>query len=408
MSLGDPTRRAIYLTIRESREAMSVVDVAEVIDLHPTSARYHLDHLVQAGYLRMRRVSAGSGVGRPAHLYEATDRSIHIDLPAQNFELLAGLFKRAFQGIGSPDAVQRAYDVGFTHGEDIVASDRVTLETDLAANVDVVADVMRGLGFEFSTEGLESGFHVYHCPFGDVALEEPRFVCAMHQGLVTGLMAALHQPVEVTISPRTTPFERCRMLITPARSSGGSPGTWELEPAHTTIAFIVGHLGLSKVRGRFTEFRATMEVGDDLELSSAEVWIEAASIYTGVKMRDDHLRSPDFLYVEQFPQLHFVSREVRRVGDDTWEADGDLTIRGVTRPVTLQVELTGVIDDPDFQTRRAGFVATTEITREDYDMHWNMPLGIGGLVASRAQIEIDAEALLTPYVDPRATADSSS
>ncbi len=91
-----------------------------------------------------------------------------------------------------------------------------------------------------------------------------------------------------------------------------------------------------------------------------------------------------------------------------WEVDGELTIRDVTRSVTLQVEVTGVIDDQMFQTQRAGFVATTEITREDYDMHWNMPLGIGGLVASRAKIEIEAEALLTPYVNPMAGTDSST
>jgi polyisoprenoid-binding protein YceI len=185
-------------------------------------------------------------------------------------------------------------------------------------------------------------------------------------------------------------------------------GIWELEPAHTTVAFIGRHLGLSRVRGRFTDVRATIEVAENLELSSAEMWIEAASIESGVEMRDDHLRSPDFLNVEEFPQVHFVSTEVRSTGDDSWEVDGDLTIRGITRPVTLQVELAGVIDDEMFQTQRAGLVATTEINRHEWDMHWNMPLGLGGLVADTAKIEIDAEILLTPYVDPMAAADDGS
>lgn len=177
-------------------------------------------------------------------------------------------------------------------------------------------------------------------------------------------------------------------------------GIWELEPAHTTVGFVGRHLGLSKVRGRFTDFKATIEVADDLEDSSVEAWIDAASVESGVQMRDDHLRSPDFLDVEQFPQIHFVSTGVSHLEGDMWQVAGDLTIRDVTRPVTLDVEFIGAIDDPNFQTQRAGLVATTEIDRTDFGMEWNMPLGLGGLVGKKGQIEIDAEVIRQPYVDP--------
>lgn len=185
-------------------------------------------------------------------------------------------------------------------------------------------------------------------------------------------------------------------------------GTWELEPAHTTVGFVGRHLGgLSKIRGRFTDYRTNIQIAENLEDSSAEVWIETASVDTGVGKRDDHLRSPDFLDVEKYPQMHFVSRSIRQLDEDRWAIDGDLTIRDVTRPLTLEIEVTGVIDDPMYQSKRAGASATAEINREDYGMVWNMPLGITGLVGKHVRIEIEAEALLTPYIDPAATTDTS-
>lgn len=185
-------------------------------------------------------------------------------------------------------------------------------------------------------------------------------------------------------------------------------GTWELEPAHTTVGFVGRHLGgLSKIRGRFTDYRTNIQIAENLEDSSAEVWIETASVDTGVGKRDDHLRSPDFLDIEKYPQMHFVSRSIRQLDEDRWAIDGDLTIRDVTRPLTLEIEVTGVIDDPMYQSKRAGASATAEINREDYGMVWNMPLGITGLVGKHVRIEIEAEALLTPYIDPAATTDTS-
>jgi polyisoprenoid-binding protein YceI len=182
-------------------------------------------------------------------------------------------------------------------------------------------------------------------------------------------------------------------------------GAWELEPAHTVVGFTGRHLGLSRVRGRFTEVNAEIQIAEDLEQSTAEFWIEAASIDSGNQMRDGHILSPDFLDAGQYPQIHFVSTRLKNKGHNTWDVTGDLTIRDVTRSATFEVELTGVINDEMFQTQRAGFSATGEIHKDDYAMTWNMPMGIGGLVANKVKIEIDAEILLTPYVTPQMPSD---
>jgi predicted ArsR family transcriptional regulator len=212
-SLGDPTRRAIYLTVRDADGAKSVVEVAELFGLHPNVARYHLDHLVQSGYLRVKRVSTGPGAGRPAHLYESTGREIHVDLPSQSFELLARMLLRVLQRIGSVDGAELAYLVGLSHGEELAANLRVPGAADLAAVVEAAAERMRGLGFRISTEGSECGYQTTHCPFGKVALDNPRVVCALDRGLVTGLMSALGQPADVTVAPHTRLTERCTTLV---------------------------------------------------------------------------------------------------------------------------------------------------------------------------------------------------
>lgn len=212
-SLGDPTRRAIYLTVRDADGAKSVAEVAELFGVHPNVARYHLDHLVESGYLRVKRVSTGPGAGRPAHLYESTGREIHVDLPSQSFELLARMLLRVLQRIGSVDGAELAYLVGLSHGEELAATLRDPGAADLAAVVEAAAESMRGLGFRISTEGPECGYKTTHCPFGKVALDNPRIVCALDRGLVTGLMSALGQPAEVAVASHTRLTEPCTTLV---------------------------------------------------------------------------------------------------------------------------------------------------------------------------------------------------
>jgi polyisoprenoid-binding protein YceI len=171
-------------------------------------------------------------------------------------------------------------------------------------------------------------------------------------------------------------------------------GTWTLDPSHSVIGAVARHLMVTKVRGRFTSFDGAIHVAERPEDSWAELRIDAASIETGNEQRDGHLRSPDFLDVERFPELSFRSGAVERTGADSLRVTGDLTIRDVTRPVVLEVTFDGVVSDP-WGGQRAGFTLRGEIDREAYGMTWNMALESGGVLVSRKiQLEIEVEAAL--------------
>lgn len=170
-------------------------------------------------------------------------------------------------------------------------------------------------------------------------------------------------------------------------------GTWTIDAAHSSVEVIARHLMLAKVRGRFGSYEGEIVVGDTPEDSGVEVTIDAASIDTGEAKRDEHLRSPDFLDVEDHPTLTFRSTEARRTGERTLEVDGDLTIRGVARPVTLDVEYLGVTQDPWGNTR-AAFSATTEINREEFGITWNQALETGGVMVGRKlKVELELSAV---------------
>lgn len=170
-------------------------------------------------------------------------------------------------------------------------------------------------------------------------------------------------------------------------------GTYRFDKAHTELGFVARHM-ISKVRGRFTEFDGTIVIGDSLEDSCVEVEIEAASIWTDTGMRDDHLRSGDFLEAGTYPKLTFRSTAVRPTGGTTFQLVGDLTIKDTTNEVVLDAEFLGFGPGSQGGTIVA-FTAKTEIDREDWDMTWNMAVETGGLLVGRTvQIEIDVEALL--------------
>ena len=173
-----------------------------------------------------------------------------------------------------------------------------------------------------------------------------------------------------------------------------SAGTWVLDPAHTTVEFEARHLMVAKVKGRFGEFEGALQIADDPTQSSAGVTIKAASIDTRTQERDDHLRSPDFLEVDTYPELTFTSTGVEHDDGDHWKIDGDLTIHGVTRPVTLKMEYNGQTGDP-WGGQRAFFSAETKINREDWGLTWNAALETGGwMVGKDLKISIEIEAVL--------------
>ncbi len=170
-------------------------------------------------------------------------------------------------------------------------------------------------------------------------------------------------------------------------------GTWNIDPAHSVVSARVRHLVAAKVRGSFKSFSGSINVGDSPETSSARVSIDAASIDTGVPDRDAHLRSADFLDAEAYPTLDFVSVAVRPKGGTSYALDGELTIRGVTKPITLDMEYGGLVSDPWGGTR-AVFSAETKIDREAWGMTWNQALEAGGwLVGKTIDVEIEIEAV---------------
>ena len=169
-------------------------------------------------------------------------------------------------------------------------------------------------------------------------------------------------------------------------------GTWELDPVHSHIGFVARHLMVSKVRGHFSKFQAQIITAPNPLESSATATIDLSSVETGNDTRDNDLRSSNFFDAATHPEMTFRSTGIRREGDGL-AVDGDLTIRGVTRPVSLAFEVNGFGPDP-FGGTRAGFSAHGEINRTDFGVSFNAPVPGGVMVSEKIQIEIEAEAVL--------------
>jgi polyisoprenoid-binding protein YceI len=177
------------------------------------------------------------------------------------------------------------------------------------------------------------------------------------------------------------------------------PGRWEIDPGHTEVAFIGRHFMLTKVRGRFTGVSGVIEVAEEPGESTVEVTIDMTSVESGNQARDDHLRSPDFFDATAHPTATFTGRAAGWQGTHGTLA-GELTIRGITRPVTLAAGYLGHVADP-WGGQRAIFTAETTLNREDWGLTWNMPLDGGGLLVSKEiRIEIEAEAVLQSATPP--------
>ena len=170
-------------------------------------------------------------------------------------------------------------------------------------------------------------------------------------------------------------------------------GEYAIDPAHTTVEFIGRHLMITKVRGRFPEVSGTITIDDEPERSHVEVELGVASIDTGNPDRDGHLRSPDFFDADQYPTISFRSTNVEASASGTWAVTGNLTVRDVTRPVTLQVDFDGANSSP-MGDERIAFSAATEVDREDWGLTWNVALETGGvLVGKKARIELNIQAV---------------
>jgi polyisoprenoid-binding protein YceI len=157
-------------------------------------------------------------------------------------------------------------------------------------------------------------------------------------------------------------------------------GTWTLDTSHSEIGFTVRHAGISKVRGQFKDAAATLDLAEDVADSKISATIQTASFHSGDVNRDGHVRGEDFFDVEKHPEISFVSNGLVAKGN-TYELTGDLTIKGVTRPVSLETEFNGVAVDP-FGNTRAGVSAETTISCKDFGLTWNAVLEAGGVLVS--------------------------
>src|SRR5215212_3019141 len=166
-------------------------------------------------------------------------------------------------------------------------------------------------------------------------------------------------------------------------------GTWSVDPAHSTVGFSVKHLGIATVRGNFEQFEGKLEIGEDLSTARASGTVQGASINTNDAGRDEHLRSADFFGVEANPELRFESTEIRPLDDDTFEVEGNLSMNGVTNPVTLTAVVQGTETDP-WGNERVGLEVIGQLNRRDWDMTFNQALGSGNLlVGEKVKLELD-------------------
>ena len=187
-----------------------------------------------------------------------------------------------------------------------------------------------------------------------------------------------------TTSPVTRTVDGVEL---PAAASYG------IDASHSHVGFSVRHVMVSRTKGRFADLRGEVVIAEDPLESSVEVEIDAASIDTRDEKRDEHLRSADFLDVEHHPTLTYRSRSVTPAGRGHWTVEGDLTVRGVTRSVPLDVVFEGGARDP-WGGERIGFTATAELDREAFGLTWNQALETGGVLVGKAvKIEIEAEAV---------------
>ena len=171
------------------------------------------------------------------------------------------------------------------------------------------------------------------------------------------------------------------------------PGTYVLEPNHTTLGFVARHLMVTKVRGRFESYTGSITIGETLDDISAEATIQTASITTGSPDRDGHLKSGDFFGVEDSPTMSFKTLRILEHSGNEFRVLAALTIKGVTKEVEFAVEYDGTFTDP-WGGERIGLSATAEVDREDFGMTWNVALESGGvLVSKKVKIEIEAQAV---------------
>jgi len=182
-------------------------------------------------------------------------------------------------------------------------------------------------------------------------------------------------------------------MISTARATLVPAGIWAVDPSHSTVGFSVKHLGIATVRGEFDEFEGTLEIDDGDASARAFGTVQGVSVNTKDAGRDEHLRSADFFGVEANPELRFESTRVTPVDGDTFEIEGDLSMNGVTKPVSLTAEVQGLETDP-WGNERVGLEVRGQLNRRDWNMTFNQALGSGNLlVGEKVKLQLDIAAV---------------
>jgi predicted ArsR family transcriptional regulator len=212
-SLGDATRRGIYISVRESTEPVTASQIASVFDLHTNVARHHLDKLVVDGYLRVthRRQPGkqGPGAGRPAKHYEPTPKEVSVQFPERRYDLLSELLLRLVDRLGGDAAKEVAEDVGIEFGRELAAEIGLPEDAGFPVAVKAVARAMMGVGFDTSTDVDDHMMVTRYCPFGETATNHPEIVCRLDQGIVRGLLEATRQDALPIVIPHLSLNEAC-------------------------------------------------------------------------------------------------------------------------------------------------------------------------------------------------------
>ncbi len=212
-ALGDPTRRAIYIAVRQAPDAVTTAGIAQVFDLHPNVARHHLDRLASEGYLEVTSRQAmggeGRGVGRPAKHYAPSTKEVEIHFAPRRFELLVELLIKVIGALSPEDLSAVAEKVGRQYGMEIAAEIGEPSEEGYPEAVSAVAKAMTGLGFSVDPDVEGHRLLTSHCPFGSAGSNHPEVVCSLDRGIVGGLMASLDQDCDPVVFPAQSLNANC-------------------------------------------------------------------------------------------------------------------------------------------------------------------------------------------------------
>jgi predicted ArsR family transcriptional regulator len=210
-ALGDPTRRAIYIAVRESPEPITTSNVASLFDIHPNVARHHLDILVEEGYIRVgaRRPAREAAAGRPAKSYEATNKEVSVHFAPRRFEMLTEMLFKVLEELAPANVSEVAEKVGRAYGEQLAAEIGAPHDPGYDEAVQAVASAMTGLGFSVDPDVEGQRLLTSHCPFGETATTHPEVICSLDRGIVNGLFGALSFPCNPVVIPHRDLDDDC-------------------------------------------------------------------------------------------------------------------------------------------------------------------------------------------------------